>query len=205
MTWRMSSRAGRRGDVRWWLASALMAGSAAAATYFFDPGRGRSRRQRFAERTGHLARTSARRVVRRARYVTSALSQRARHRILGTPPGFADGRMLLDRVESKLFTDPTIPRGPLAFEVEGTTVVLRGQLESQEQIDRVATAVRKIPGVGGVRNLLHRFGTPAPDKLAALITSAQAAAEERWREEPPPDVDSEAPVSVGVGATTEEV
>ncbi|MGH7764501.1 MAG: BON domain-containing protein [Candidatus Dormibacteraceae bacterium] len=62
----------------------------------------------------------------------------------------------------------------MSFEVEGTTVVLRGQLNTAADITRIEAAVLKIPGVGGVRNLLHITGTPAPNKAAALIASAEA-------------------------------
>jgi hypothetical protein len=201
MSWRLSPRSARRGDARWWVSAAVMAGLAAVGAYLLDPDRGRSRRTRIAERSSHIGRTTARRIARHMRYLASSASKRVKHLIVGGPQTYADGRMLLDRVESELFTDPTIPHGAMNLEAEGTKVILRGQLESQEQIDRVETAVRRIPGVENVKNLLHRPGTPAPNKLAALLVSAEASAEERWPEEPPPDVDSESPL-VGSASVT---
>jgi hypothetical protein len=91
-------------------------------------------------------------------------------------PGFADGGMLLDRVESELFEDRSIPHGRFNLEVEGTTVVLRGQLDSWADISRVEAAVMRVAGVDGVHNLLHIPGTPAPNKAESLAASAAAAA-----------------------------
>jgi len=80
-------------------------------------------------------------------------------------------------VESELFKDPTMPRGHMNLEVEGLTVVLRGELESLEEMEKVEGAVSRIPGVLGVRSYLHLPGTPAPNKAASL--SALAPAGER--------------------------
>jgi BON domain len=202
MSGRLPPRTARRGDARWWLSAAVIAGSAATVAYLLDPDGGRSRRTRIAERASHIVRTTGRRVARHMRYLSTSVIKRVRHRIVGAPQTYAEGRMLLDRVESELFTDPTIPHGAMNLEAEGTTVVLRGQLQSEEQIDRIETAVRRIPGVGNVKNLLHRPGTPAPNKLAALLASGEASAEERWPEEPPPDVDEEAPLAALASTTT---
>jgi BON domain-containing protein len=204
MSWRLAPRAARRGDARWWVSAAVMAGSAATAAYLLDPDRGRSRRTRIAERTSHIARTTGRRVARHMRYLSSSVSKRVKHLIVGAPQTYAEGRVLLDRVESELFTDPGIPHGAMNLDADGTTIVLRGQIESEEQIDRIETAVRSIPGVGNVKNLLHRPGTPAPNKLAALRASGEASAEERWPEEPPPDVDEEAPLAASTSSTSGE-
>jgi hypothetical protein len=137
-------------------------------------------------------RAAGSRIRRDSRYISKTVIQRVKHLVAGSAPAFVDDRTLLDRVESELFVDPTIPRGPLNLEVEGATVVLRGQLTSRAEIERVEAAVRQVPGVWQVRSLLHVPGTPAPNKLAALRASSAAVADERWPEEPPPDVDSEA-------------
>jgi hypothetical protein len=191
MSRRMSPRPGRRGGARWWIAAGGLVGVAAGLTYLFDPDEGRTRRARMAQRSTHVARRIGRATVRRAQYVSSSATSRLRHRLTGAHPALVEGRTLLDRVESELFADHTIPHGKLNLEVEGTTVVLRGQLDSYQEIDRVEAAVRRIPGVREVKNLLHLPGTPAPNKLAALMASADATPEERWPDEPPPDVDSE--------------
>jgi BON domain len=194
MSWRMSTRSdprpGRPGT-RWWVSVGVISAAVLAASYFLDPERGRGRRIRIAERTGRVVRRASRRAERRASYVRTSVSARAHHLMNFAPPEPAEGRTLLDRVESELFTDPSIPHGQLSFEVEDTTVVLRGELDSDAEIGKVETAVRRIPGVTGIRSLLHLPGTPAPNKAAALVASADAGASGGWPEEAPPDVDSE--------------
>jgi hypothetical protein len=164
---------------KWWLGAGLVVGSAAAAAYFLDSEHGASRRTRIAGRTAHAARTARRRAQRELSYARSTVRGRWVHATTGMPPEAVDGRTLLDRVESELFTDRSIPHGRLTFEVEGTTIILRGQVDSPDEMARIEAAVRRIPGVSEVRNLMHTPGTPAPNKMDALIASANAEAEER--------------------------
>ena len=179
MTWRMQTRGIDRPRRRWWLGAGMVIGSAAAAVYFLDPQRGRSRRLRFADRTTHVARTAQRRALREFHYARHTVEGRLSHLTGAAMPTVLEGPALLDRVESELFTDPMIPHGRLTFEVEGTTIILRGQVDSAEDMARIEEAVRKIPGVSAVKSLLHAPGTPAPNKKDALIASANAEAEER--------------------------
>lgn len=191
MSRRLTPRSSRRGDLRWWISAAAIAGFAAGAAYLFDPHKGRGRRIRISQRTAHVLKQAAHKAAGRMRYVSMSASQRLRHRIAGRPQSAVDGSTLLDRVESEVFTNPAIPHGKLTFDVAGTTVMVRGQLDSPQQIDEVVAAVGRVPGVGAVKSFLHLPGTPAPNKIAALIASAEASSEERWPEEPPPDVDSQ--------------
>jgi hypothetical protein len=142
-----------------------------AAAYFLDPDRGKARRIQVLERSGRLARTTSRRLKREARYAFGTARAKAEHLLNGRPPQFAENRTLLDRVESEVFVNRSIPRGKLTFEVEGTTVILRGQLDSADEMHRVEEAVRKVPGVTAVQSLLHMPGTPAPNKANALAAS----------------------------------
>lgn len=180
MTWRLNPRVDERRRGRWWLGAGAVLASAAAAIYFLDPERGHERRTRFAERAAHTARTVRRRSLREVSYIRGTLRGRLTHLLSGEPPEFADGSTLLDRVESELFRDRTIPHGRLTFEVEDTTVILRGEIEPHDMA-RIAVAVRRIPGVTEVKSLMHAPGTPAPNKAEALFASAQAAADERER------------------------
>jgi hypothetical protein len=174
----------------WFTAFAVGAG-ALIAGYFLDPKSGRRRRHEFSARSAHAARRIASRIGRASRYLGSTIYHRTLHRLKPAPAKPAEGRALLDRVESELFVNRSIPHGQLSFEVEDGTVVLRGQLDSPASIAAVEEAVRKIPGVSGVKNLLHLTGTPAPNKTAALRVSARVRAQGGWPLEPPPDVDSE--------------
>jgi hypothetical protein len=176
---------------RWWASIGAVGAGALALGYFFDPEQGRGRRLRLAGHTRHIARTGATRIRRRATYISHTVRMRRSHLKHGFPPKPVEGRVLLDRVESELFTDPKIPHGRLNLEVEGAVVVLRGQLDSEMDIERVEADVRRIPGVEDVRSFLHVTGTPAPNKVAALRASSRAQEYGGWPEEPPPDVDSE--------------
>jgi hypothetical protein len=144
------------------------------AAYLLDPDKGKARRIEVVERSRHVARTTGRRIRREARYALHTVRARTEHLINGGPPDFAEDRTLLDRVESELFVNRSIPRGKLTFEVEGTTVILRGQLDSGDEMHRIEEAVRKVPGVSGVTSLLHMPGTPAPNKAEALAASKEA-------------------------------
>jgi hypothetical protein len=169
-TVRMSKRL--RG--RWWVVGAALAAGSMAVAYFFDPDKGKGRRIEVLERSGHAARTTSRRLRREARYAFNTLRARTEHLLALSPQRYVDDRTLLDRVESELFVSRSIPRGRLTFEVEGTTVILRGQLDSIEETHRIEEAVRKLPGVTAVTSLLHLPGTPAPNKAEALAASKEA-------------------------------
>lgn len=163
-------------DPRWWLGAGMVAAASVGAAYYLDPNKGHRRRRRFA---------------RGARYAFMSARGKVGHMIAGAPPVPADGRMLLDRVDSELFEDRSIPHGRLSLDVEGTTVVLRGQIDTPEQMAKIEAAVARVPGVTGVRSFLHVPGTPAPNKQAALAASAEAVSPGGWPREAPPDVDSE--------------
>lgn len=160
---------------RWWFGAALLTAASAAAVYFFDPQNGKGRRIRLVERSSHLARTLERRTTREARYAWHTVRGKVEHLAVGDESRYAEDRTLLDRVESELFADRSIPHGRITFEVEGTTVILRGQLDSAEEMHHVERAVRKIPGVTEVHSLFHPPGTPAPNKADAIAASAAAA------------------------------
>lgn len=160
---------------RWWLGAAVVAAASAAAAYFLDPQNGKARRIKVVERSSHLARIAEHRARRQARYIEHTVRGRLGHLAGGDIPRYAEDRTLLDRVESELFANRSIPHGKITFEVEGTTVILRGELESAQEMHQVEEAVRKIPGVTGVTSLFHMPGTPAPNKAEAIAASAKAA------------------------------
>ena len=74
-----------------------------------------------------------------------------------------------------MFRDPTIPKGRINVNAENGVIELRGQLDSADQIERIAARVRQVPGVLDVANLMHLPGTPAPNKEAALRASRMSA------------------------------
>jgi osmotically-inducible protein OsmY len=73
-----------------------------------------------------------------------------------------DDVSLVRKVESELFRDRTIPKGPISINADRGIVVLRRQLDDAQEIDRIEREVRVVAGVRDVENLLHSPGVPAP-------------------------------------------
>ncbi|MGH8936750.1 MAG: BON domain-containing protein [Acidimicrobiia bacterium] len=140
----------------------------AALAYFFDPDRGRTRRTRTFDQVGAALRSSGRRAGRAGRRVssrTAGMVEKARYeRHDYEAPNDAT---LAHKVESELFGRPEVPKGRINVNAEQGVVVLRGQVETTEQIDQIEMAARRIEGVTEVENLLHVAGTAAPNKRRA--------------------------------------
>jgi osmotically-inducible protein OsmY len=130
----MSSKPVRAGRLGGYLAPAV---AGVPAAYFCDLDRGRSRRRRIRARVAGTARHGVRRTGRELRK-TAALAQGREH-----------------------FRDRSVLEGQLNVNEDGT-VLLRGQVDSSELVRELERHVRRIAGVGGVENLLHLPGTPAP-------------------------------------------
>lgn len=55
-----------------------------------------------------------------------------------------DDVSLVRKVESELFRDRTIPKGPISINADRGIVVLRGQLDDAQEIDRIEREVRVV-------------------------------------------------------------
>jgi hypothetical protein len=142
-------------------ASALAAG--AALEFFFDPHSGKRRRHVVGDRTTAAFRRRARKVERQAHYEAGkmvGLAHAITHHDHAVPE--LDDVSLVRKVESELFRDRTIPKGPISINADRGIVVLRGQLEDAQEIERIEHEVREVAGVRDVENLLHPPGVPAP-------------------------------------------
>jgi hypothetical protein len=131
--------------------------------YFFDPDRGRRRRNMARDRvaaTFRGAMRSAERAGRAAGAEAYGWSRKATH-LTPENPVPPNDETLARKVESELFRDPDVPKGRINVNAEDRVVVLRGELDRPEQINTIEATVRKIPGGRDVRNLLHLAGTPA--------------------------------------------
>jgi hypothetical protein len=147
----------------------FMAGSGlcgAALMYFFDPERGRRRRNMTRDQLVARVRRAGRAAISAGRGA-AADAYGVSHRIGNLVPHETeqpDDETLRQRVESMLFRDRDIPKGNLNLTCENGTVILRGELDSPEDILRLERRVERVPGVRGVQNLVHPHGTPAPNK-----------------------------------------
>lgn len=152
----------------------LMAGvGSAAMMFFYDPERGRRRRNMFRDQAFARARRLVRgmtRLWRGAAAETYGVSHKIVH-LVPKSTEVPDDETLCQRVESQLFRDRHIPKGSLNISCEHGMVILRGQLDSIADIARIEERVRRVAGVRGVQNLLHPLGTPAPNKERSRLAS----------------------------------
>jgi BON domain-containing protein len=142
-------------------ASALAAG--VALEFFLDPRNGTRRRRLVRDRLKATLRRRARGLERQTRYEAGKVAGIA-HRISHPQhePAELDDISLVHKVESELFRDRSIPKGRISINADRGIVVLRGQLDDPQDIERVEREVRKVAGVRDVDNLLHLPGAPAP-------------------------------------------
>jgi hypothetical protein len=81
----------------------------------------------------------------------------------GTPgPEPADDVTLAHKVQTEIFRDAEAPKGDVSVDVQAGVAHLRGTVEDEAWIDRLADDAKKVDGIKGVENLLHPPGTPAP-------------------------------------------
>jgi osmotically-inducible protein OsmY len=74
----------------------------------------------------------------------------------------ADDVTLARKVETEIFRDPGAPKGDVSIDVQAGVVYLRGVVADDAWIQRLGDDAKKVDGIKGVKNLLHRPGTPAP-------------------------------------------
>jgi osmotically-inducible protein OsmY len=144
----------------------LGAAAGYVAGYFTDSSSGARRRHQTRDQAFSKARHARRDAMRQAHYAAGR-AQGVVHRVTpghttGEP---ADDVTLAHKVESEIFRAPDAPKGRVNVNAENGVVFLRGEVDDQAWIDRLATDARQVQGVAEVRNLLHRPGTPAPTAL----------------------------------------
>jgi hypothetical protein len=159
----MAQRSRRRG--RFILGIAV----GAIGMYFLDPDRGHSRTTRVRAQLAKRGRQLQRRRERAQRYEEGVM-QGLEHTEPLAPP--ADDLTLLDRVKSEL--GHALPHDRVSLDVADGVLELRGELDSEADIENLIDMVCEVPGVTMVVSLLHLPGEPAPNKAAALDASARS-------------------------------
>jgi BON domain len=144
------------------IAALLVAGGvgALAEYFFFDRQHGARRRHVVRDRTRAVLRRRSRDAVRRAKYlegVAEGAAYKAAHAVPGVggrrePP---DDVALAQKVQSIAFRKAGVPKGQVSVNADNAVIYLRGQLESDEQIEELVRATHAIEGVNVVKNLLH--------------------------------------------------
>ena len=143
----------------------------AGVMYFLDPDRGHSRR---ANTVAH-ARGLARRAFRRAARRTSAQERQLVHRLEGTvatargrgqfhPESEVDLREHLRQVIRTMH----LPGAEVSVDVEKGAASLRGQIETEDDRQRILDAVRPVEGVERIEDFMHLPGVVPPNKAAVI-------------------------------------
>jgi BON domain len=154
--------------------TAVYAGGAAAAAYFFDPERGRARRTQARDQLNAKLRKAERSAGARLRYAEGK-AEGVVHRVSTTTPGPpADDRMLYDRIRSTL--GDRFPDETAELTVFDGTAELRGEVGDEAAKALLVSEVKRVPGVMRVVNLLHTPGQPPPNKEEAERASQAASA-----------------------------
>jgi osmotically-inducible protein OsmY len=133
----------------------------AALAYFFDPENGKRRRKVTADRLAGLFRRHGRRLARGTGAKAQGLAQKATH-LREQPKPQPDDVTLARKVETEIFRGADVPKGKINVNAENGKIVLRGEADSAEMIEELASKARNVQGVEDVENLLHTPGQPAP-------------------------------------------
>jgi hypothetical protein len=137
-----------------------------AGAFFLDPESGRRRRAIAKDRIAAFFRRRAIEAEKRARYAAGAVKG-AVHEAApsgGDGVGELNDPALEEKVESEIFRAADAPKGQVSVNVEEGVVYLRGELDSEDQIEALVEAAGDVEGVRGVESLLHLPGEEAPSK-----------------------------------------
>jgi len=138
----------------------------AALAHFLDPQSGRRRRHTMRDQAVSKVHSGVDQATTTATYAagkakgvvaSAAPSMPGSHRIEEV-----DDVTLARKVETEIFRQPDAPKGDVSVDVQAGVVHLRGMVADEGWIARLADEAEKVDGVKGVKNLLHRPGTPAP-------------------------------------------
>jgi hypothetical protein len=144
-----------------------LAGAAgAAAAYVLDPERGRTRRAQARDQIFSRFRKAQHELDKHARYAAGTATGMVKK--VATPSNNPDlnDQGLSSKVESMIFRAEDAPKGRVSVNVEKGVVFLRGEVETQEQIDMLVRGAEHVDGVEDVRNLMHLPGETAPTNSA---------------------------------------
>ena len=140
------------------------AAAGAAAAHFLDPESGARRRSMVRDKATSKARSGAGQAATTAGYAAG----KAKGAVATAAPSTGDRIEDVDdvtlarKVETEIFRDADAPKGQVSVDVQAGVVYLRGMIDDESWIERLADGAGKVDGVKGVKNLLHRPGTPAP-------------------------------------------
>ena len=140
-------------------------GIGAAAAHFLDPQSGRRRRHEMRDQAVSKVHAG----VDQATSTASHAAEKAKGAVSSATPSptrveDVDDVTLARKVETEIFRAPDAPKGDVSVDVQRGVAHLRGEVADEQWITRFGEEAEKVDGVKGVENLLHRPGTPAPDR-----------------------------------------
>jgi osmotically-inducible protein OsmY len=94
-------------------------------------------------------------VLLNRRRIADAVKRRAR------ATAATDDVSLARKVETHIFRPHDAPKGDISVDVDAGVVYLRGVADDRWR-ERLGAEALQVPGVTGVKNLLHAPGTPSP-------------------------------------------
>jgi osmotically-inducible protein OsmY len=138
----------------------------AAAAHFLDPDSGRKRRNQLRDRAASKAHAGKEQAATKASYAAG----KAKGAVSAATPSMPGSHRIEDvddvtlarKVETEIFRAPDAPKGDVSVDVQAGVANLRGVVADEAWITRLADDAKKVDGIKGVNNLLHRPGTPAP-------------------------------------------
>src|SRR4029453_14248315 len=145
----------------------LFTAGGAALVYFFDPQNGKRRRQTAVDRVAGFFRRLGKRARRTGGGGYPEMGgggMKRAHMREKTKPEPNDAT-LVQKVESEVFRDPSIPKGQINVNAENGVVVLRGQVDSPDLIKELEKKARNVQGVRDVENLLQAAESPGAPGL----------------------------------------
>ncbi len=168
---------GKRSSIAPTLRSWVVAGTLGTSlALLFDGERGVRRREMLKSRGRGLYQMARQRMNQQTRIASDRVFSDAKERLAMYRPDNPnpDDNTLRDRIESEALNHHSAPKGEYNLNVEHGIAVLRGQLDSEENIQLLIELVAAVPDVQGVESFLHTPGTPAPNKETAIEASEQA-------------------------------
>ena len=138
-------------------------GLGATLAHFFDPVSGRRRRKVGLDRVAGMVRSAWRRSQRALRLVMArAYGARKQLEHLQEVPKDLDDATLAQKIETRIFRDPDVPKGQINVNVQEGVAQLRGEVPTPDMLEALVEKTREVQGVREVESLLHLPGTQAP-------------------------------------------
>ncbi len=150
------------------------AAGGAAAMYYADPDRGRTRRAQATDQLGAAVRdgleTAEQQIDYRAGQAKGVVAER-----VDTGDRDYDDRTLEHKIESEVLGHvDDLASGEVVVIAEDGHVTLRGPVPTQSRIDEIVRRTRDLDGVRSVTNQLHLPGEPAEPSETPIEASHQA-------------------------------